>query len=465
MIFSRYLNSLLINKGLIALNVISASIAFGLGSMTEFPDAANYIALAENLLNGNFSSNCNSQSCLPDSVRTPGYPFILSLFFMFSQNLFLMKLIQLLFYFITLWLGYKIVIKIAKHNTIVCNIFLIFTAVNIQIPYYAGTISTETFTAFFVTLFFYNLYVSEKRSFFQDALVSSVILAILYYLRPGFLLFPFILLGLSFFKNLKLDPRQLLMQILLFMCMLLPFAQWNHTNHGVFKLTPIGVSGMAALNGFWYFKLPYGYINTYMWNEVVVPDVTNPFKYTNKARELNKLEYEKRWDNFLKNHDVADGCIDKDNLLIYKDSGTCNPNFSQFILKRENFVTSQLFNLIMEEKLLYAQERFYSFIRLFFTGINVYQINPEENILKKLMRVYPFLVTFLSIFLGFFISILFLRKSKAEEIRYFVPMMMIILYVAASHSIFPIQARYLVPMHMLVLAMLSVNLSRFFKKL
>ena len=119
----------------------------------------------------------------------------------------------------------------------------------------------------------------------------------------------------------------------------------------------------------------------------------------------------------------------------------------------------------MEEKLLYAQERFYSFIRLFFTGINVYQINPEENILKKLMRVYPFLVTFLSIFLGFFISILFLRKSKAEEIRYFVPMMMIILYVAASHSIFPIQARYLVPMHMLVLAMLSVNLSRFFKKL
>ena len=458
------MNSLLINRILIYLNIFSASIVFGLASMTEFPDAANYIALAENLLNGNFSSDCNAEICLPDTVRTPGYPLILSFFFIFSKNLFLMKSIQLLFYFLTLWLGYKIVTKIARHNLIVCNIFLIFTAVNIQIPYYSGTISTETFTAFFVTLFFYNLYVVEKRNFFYDAFVSSLILAALYYIRPGFLLFPFILLGLSFFKNLKLDPKQLLMQIVLFICMLLPYAQWNNANHGVFKLTPIGVSGMAALNGYWYFKLPNGYVNRYMWNEVVVPDVTSPFNYSQKERELNKLEYEKRWDDFLKNNDVAEGCLDQDNLVIYKSAGTCNPNFSKFILKRENFVTNELFSLIMKEKILYAQERLYSFMRLFFTGINIYEINPEESFLKKLMRVYPFLVTFFCIFLGFFISTLFLRKSKPEEIRYFVPMMMIILYVAASHTIFPIQARYLVPMHMLVLIMLSINLSRFFKK-
>jgi hypothetical protein len=42
-------------------------------------------------------------------------------------------------------------------------------------------------------------------------------------------------------------------------------------------------------------------------------------------------------------------------------------------------------------------------------------------------------------------------------------MMMIILYVAGSHAIFPIQARYLVPMHLLVLIMLSINFSKLFK--
>ena len=226
MIIFKYLNSLLTNRGLIALNITSASIAFGLSSITVFNDAGHYIELAENLLNGSFA-HCNSQSCIPDPVRTPGYPLILSFFFLFSKNLFLMKLIQLLFYFLTLWLGYKIIFKISQSNMIACNIFLIFTALNIQIPYYSGTIGTETFTVFFVMLFFYKLYVAEKRGFFQDALTFSLIFAALYNLRPGFLLFPFIIFVLSFFKNFKLDPRQVLMQILFFLCMLLPFAQWK----------------------------------------------------------------------------------------------------------------------------------------------------------------------------------------------------------------------------------------------
>jgi hypothetical protein len=83
MVIARYINSLLINRILIYLNIFSASIVFRLASMTEFPDAANYIALAENLLSGNFSSDCNAEICLPDTVRTPGYPLILSFFFIF----------------------------------------------------------------------------------------------------------------------------------------------------------------------------------------------------------------------------------------------------------------------------------------------------------------------------------------------------------------------------------------------
>jgi hypothetical protein len=200
-----------------------------------------------------------------------------------------------------------------------------------------------------------------------------------------------------------------------------------------------------------------------MWNEVVIKDVTNPFVYSDEKRQQNKLEYENRWNNFLKNNNLSQGCNNANEMLVYKDEQTCPKSFSKFILKRDQFVKDQLMGLVLEDKFLYIKERIYSMTRLFFTGINIYEVNPDESMVKQLMRIYPFVITVLSIFIGFFISIIFLRKSESEEVRYFVPMMMIILYVAGSHAIFPIQARYLVPMHLLVLIMLSINFSKLFK--
>ena len=353
--------------------------------------------------------------------------------------------------------------KISNNNLINGNIFLLFTAFNIQIPYYSGSISSETFTTFLVVLFFYRLIVKDGNQLWKDALVSGMVLGSLYYLRPGFLLFPFILLGLSIFRGLNLNPKFISMQIFFFVLLLLPFGTWNYMNHGVFKISPIGVSGMVALNGYWYFKLPHGYVNTYMWNEVVVPDVTNPFPNIKREKELNRLDYESRWDNFLDSKDIMVDCIGNDEeLLAYKNQKTCKSSFSKFILERERFVKNELFSLAWQNKWTYLSERSYSFFRLFFTGINIHKIEKNEGLSKKIMRIYPFLITFGSIFLGFFLSLLVTPKLARSEFNAFIPMLAIVLYVAASHAVFPIQARYLIPMHMLILIMTSISILKFF---
>ena len=59
-------------------NFFSGLAVFFLFSGSGFPDQPNYLALVEGLMSyGEFSSYCNEIGCLPETLRTPGYPLFL----------------------------------------------------------------------------------------------------------------------------------------------------------------------------------------------------------------------------------------------------------------------------------------------------------------------------------------------------------------------------------------------------
>ena len=133
---------------------------------------------------------------------------------------------------------------------------------------------------------------------------------------------------------------------------------------------------------------------------------------------------------------------------------------SEFTLLREEFLWSRVLMHFYNEPVNYLLQRAYSFLRLFYTGIRYETYASSSNIKEKVMAIYPFAVTFTSIFIGLIFSIVVLfMNRKLRVVNNFIPMIFSILLIAASHSLFAIQSRYLVPMHLLVLISLSYSIS------
>ena len=99
-----------------ALNLFSAITVFYFSSSMKFTDEVYYWSLAEGLEKGLFSSWYFLDVYYPETLRTPWYPFFLLFFKSIYNSIFFIKIIQLLFYFCTLILAYKLVIKLSQKN-------------------------------------------------------------------------------------------------------------------------------------------------------------------------------------------------------------------------------------------------------------------------------------------------------------------------------------------------------------
>ena len=127
-------------NALIVLNIFSAMVAFYLGNSSEFPDWLTYWYMSEGLETGKFSSWFFLESYYPETIRTPGYPLFLLILRSISDSQLFIKVVQLLLYFATLLIAYKTLDKLSDSNILALCVFLLLTALNIQIPYYSGLI-------------------------------------------------------------------------------------------------------------------------------------------------------------------------------------------------------------------------------------------------------------------------------------------------------------------------------------
>jgi len=441
-------------------NLFSGLAVFFFFSSSGFPDQPNYLALVEGLKSyGEFSSYCNEIGCLPETLRTPGYPLFLLAALTIFEDIYLVKFIQLFLYFFCLFVASKLILKIST-NYLPLYIFLLLTIFNIQIPYYAAVVSTEMLSITFVITFFY-LYLFFKETYLKY-LYTAVLLAGLFYIRPAFILIPVGLLLLSSLKCTKPVFKFNLFQLICFLIFLIPFGLWNLTNHNTFKLTTLEGGAGTAHMAYWSFKLPDNYTEEFYHGASVIKDIINPFQfqYSDNEKEEYRLEYESEWRSFLENNSLNENCFFEGRGSLLKNKTNLAVCTSEFTLLREEFLWSSVLMHFHNEPVNYLLQRAYSFLRLFFTGINHETYANSNNMKEKIMAIYPFAVTFTSIFIGLIFSIVVLLfNRKLEAVNNFIPMIFSIFLIAASHSLFAIQSRYLVPMHLLILIILSYSIS------
>ena len=450
-----------VRRSLFIINIFSGLVACYLGTINQFPDADHYIQLGKCLLEGDFTSWQEFKGVYKDTLRTPGYPIFLLILSFVSDSVWLIYLVQFLAYILTILVIEKIILVLFKKLEYV-NWFYFLLIFNIQIPYYSGLVSAECLTILFIAIYLYILVRKEELTV-KDWIWAAFMAGIVFQLRPAFLLFPFCATAYFFlFKGRK--PSALLHSVF-FVITLLPFGLWNYNNHGTFKVTPIeGGAGVAHM-GFWSFKLPDGYRESFYWNNSVVPDLTSPFEKNNQDAQQAVLTYEAEWGNVNDTLKLYVSKEDSVNLIYMKKT---KPFFfplhsSSFTKERERLLWDKTKEHIFDDPVFYLKTRLYTFFRLHFTGLNMVNLNKSKSMVQSAQVIYPFIVSFTFILLGLFVSIFyFVFKKKLSLNTIFV--FCLILYFGVIHTPFAVQARYLVPIHLFILVLLSYTLSNLFSK-
>ena len=449
---------------LILLNLVSALVGFYIGCNSPFPDETSYLAMAEGLSQGKFSTWHFLGHFYPETLRMPGYPIFIFIVLSIFGSTFAIKLIQLFLYAIALFLSYKLVMRLSNNSKQSKLTFLFLTALNIQLPFYAGCISSETLCIFMLVICLY-IFLKFEHSVGKFASLGLAF-GVLYYVRPAFLLLPFFTCAIAFYSYKRMIlKRHILTTLLTFIISALPFVVWNYLNHGVMKITPIeGGAGVAHM-GYWSFKLPANYIENFYWGIAVFPDITNPIRYTPDEYEINKLSYESEWKLILQSLDHLQTLEDRKYIEIMKVENEIKPGRfllynSAYTQQRESELWKGLIRDVSNDPYFYFKSRIYTFFRLFFIGLNPDSLDKAYTLEAKMKVLYPFLITLTTIFFSFLFCTYYLIKfrKKVETDIFFI--YYLIVFQAAIHVPFAIQSRFMVPVHLLIFIMISILLSR-----
>ena len=243
---------------------------------------------------------------------------------------------------------------------------------------------------------------------------------------------------------------------------IMPFAMWNQANHGVFK--PTTIEGMATIahTGYWNFKLPAGYLPEYdNYNATIVSDFTNPFIYSDEVYLKNISIYESQYRD-IKNQlePILTDSFRRDLEYMKENPKVFISYPSEYVLEREKLLTQAVIQSVKDDPLYYLKTRTYNFFRVFFTGINKSNFSNDTSYFFKTQMILASAITFSIIFCGFIYASIFVFKNW-KNIPYEIAVIyFFILYTAAVHTPFTVQARYSVPIHLCLLILLSIITSR-----
>ena len=430
---------------------ISIIIGFCIGNMSHFPDEVGYLNMAKSIGKGTFSSWYFLNTDVPETLRTWGYPYFIHLIQIISYNVMFVKIAQLIFYFISVLIVLKL-IQFHTKDLLYRSLFLLLLTPNIQLAYYTGQIVPEGIATFFVVLFIFIWYTWPKSTI--KFLLLAFTAFVLFQLRPAFLLFPIIFFLIEFFyqKNYGLACLFLFTYGLL----LLPFGFWNKKHHGIFKVTPLeGGAGISHL-GYWSFRLPAGYKDTFYWNHWIYKDIFQPQFYSESEQKASVVQYNNEWVN-IENR-VSKYLTRKDSIVLeeMKAYPSQFPVYnSAYTIQREKILWEFTKEHIRQDLGRYIATRIYTFFRIWFTGINTdfYKASFKQ----KVSMLYPFIITFVFILGGLFtIAILFIKRIL--DFKLFFGIFIFIIYLGCIHNAFSIQSRYTVPVHILILFLLAIGI-------
>jgi len=202
--------------GLIILLFIAKYIFFSLyGTYSEVPDSFAYNFLATEMLTNNFNEFLGD--------RTPAYPFIL---YLLNHDKILVVFVQFLMGIVSSVFWYKMLVKLNFTDKFSFVITLIFS-LYLQNFFYETFILIETFALFLNSIIFYillNNYFEKKN--IGTEIILSILLAIIFLVKPFFIFYPFLIYALYLIKDFSFK-KFISVKLIIFILPLISYYQWS----------------------------------------------------------------------------------------------------------------------------------------------------------------------------------------------------------------------------------------------
>jgi len=217
-------------------------------------DTNTYIEPAKSLIN-NLTFNTSVDSNQAMFLRTPGYPFFISIIYFFTNSDVWIIFIQYIIFLLTSFVIFKIALELVNNKNIAKYAFLI-SLFDLARIYFVQVLLTETLFTFLITIFI--LYTIRFLKYFtlRDIITASIILGLATLVRPITIYFiPIFILFITLFilrkkENLNTSPINAIIYLVL--PIVLTVGSWNLRNYylsGVFDICSI-----KGANGYFYKK-------------------------------------------------------------------------------------------------------------------------------------------------------------------------------------------------------------------
>lgn len=413
-------------------------------------DHVSYMALAEGILHGRFSSLWMEEPFVPETFRTPGYPLLLGVLLKVLGDWKLIGAVQALMYVVCMHLTVRMIRSLSQ-NALAANVFLLLLAPTVNVAYYNALISPEIPSLFAVTVLLHLDPGTHQRSWWS-ALLTGLLHGFLFQCRPVFLFLPLLRIAAGWwFERRALPWAWWGAALTVYIATLLPFGFWNQQHHGKFGLTPIEGSGGVFQIGYFSGLFP-NHQEWRMWanktgDEVVrfVPEEEIP---------VHVAEFERDWDRI--DSACAPYLTARDSALFLEGGRRAwvwNTFSTEYTRERERWLWQLTLERVKENPWYFVKLKAWTAIRLWVIGIQRTAF-LEASMTGKIKQALPTALTLVQ-FLLFIIAVpLALRKDRALMPK-LLPALVIVLYGWAIYIPFVIQSRYTVPLRMAFLLIIA----------
>ena len=186
----------------------------GYNDFSEAPDSWAFNHFVTELMNDNFNDYVGE--------RTPGYPYLI---YLLNHDKILVVLIQLLMGICTAVLWFKTLLKL-NFTKKVSFFIALFTSLYLQNFFYETFILAETFMLLLNSIVFYILLDNyfEKKQIAVE-IIMSILLAIMFLVKPFFIFYPFLIFALYLIKNFNFK-KLVSIKLIIFILPLYAYYSW-----------------------------------------------------------------------------------------------------------------------------------------------------------------------------------------------------------------------------------------------
>ena len=212
------------------------------------PDTLSYLKPAREVINTGYFRT----GSLPEIVRTPGYPLLLTLGILSKHVEITTIIIQIIISCLTVYLVYKISFMLFQEIKIAISSAALYAMEPLSILY-SSKILTETVFTFFTILFIYLFFKYLKNDRFYFIILSSLSLAFSIYIRPvSFYLPIYIVLAMLLWKLFNKKNTENYVIPALFICLFTYSITgiWIVRNSSVADY--FGISSISDINLYFY---------------------------------------------------------------------------------------------------------------------------------------------------------------------------------------------------------------------